>query len=262
MQLLKSALKPSLLAVALATSALSLPTHAKEQPPDAVQQLVDRGVTVTTSFDAPGGMTGYVGEMQGRPIAFYLTPDKKHVVVGTMLNASGENLTEPKIQELVQGPQNEKAWGQLEKADWVRDGSDDAPVIVYTFTDPNCPFCHRFRQAAEPWIDAGKVQLRHVMVGILRQDSLPKAATILGSENPRDALNENQRNHDNGGISVDRAIVSAHAKRVRKNNQLMSSLGLSATPSTYYRDEDGNIHMKQGAARPGEMEIIMGSPKP
>lgn len=262
MPLLKSALKPSLLASALSILALSAPTLAQEQTADAVKQLLDRGVTVTESFDAPGGMTGYVGEMQGRPVAFYLTSDKEHVVVGTLLNADGENLTEPKIQELVQGPKNEKAWDQLKDADWVRDGNADAPVIIYTFTDPNCPYCHRFRQAAAPWVDAGKVQLRHVMVGILRQDSLPKAATILGSDNPRDALNENQQNHDSGGISVDRSIVSGNAKRVRKNNQLMSSLGLSATPSTYYRDGDGNIQMKQGAARPGEMEAIMGSAKP
>ncbi|MGO2136872.1 thiol:disulfide interchange protein DsbG [Marinobacter sp.] len=262
MQRLKPIFKRSLLTAAMVASSLSLPAFAQEQYVDAVQHLIDRGVTVTASFDAPGGMTGYVGEMQGRPIAFYLTPNKEHVVVGTMLNADGENLTEPKVQELVQGPQNEKAWNTLEKANWVRDGDANAPVIVYTFTDPNCPYCHRFRQSAEPWIDAGEVQLRHVMVGILKPDSLPKAATILGSDNPRDALKENQQNHDNGGISVDRTIVSANAKLVRKNNQLMSSLGLSATPSTYYRDGDGNIQMKQGAARPGEMPAIMGSSKP
>lgn len=264
MQQLKSVLKPSLLATAMIASALSLPAQAQgqEQYPEAIQQLTDRGVTIAGSFEAPGDMTGYVGEMQGRPVAFYLTSDKEHVVVGTMLSASGENLTDPKIQELVQGPQNEKAWSQVENADWVRDGDADAPVIVYTFTDPNCPFCHRFRQAAEPWIDAGKVQLRHVMVGILKQDSLPKAATILGSDNPRAALKENQQNHGKGGIEVDRSIVSENAKKVQENNKLMSSLGLSATPSTYYRDGNGNIQMKQGAPRPGEMEAIMGSPEP
>jgi len=264
MQLLKPVFKRSLLASALIASGLSLSAlaQAQEQHPEAVQQLVDRGVTVAGSFEAPNNMTGYVGDMQGRPIAFYLTSDDQHVIVGTMLNASGENLTEAKIQELVTGPQNEKAWSQIENADWVRDGDADAPVIVYTFTDPNCPFCHRFRQAAEPWIEAGKVQLRHVMVGILKQDSLPKAATILGSDNPREALQENQQNHGKGGIEVDRNIVSKHAKTVQKNNQLMSSLGLSATPSTYYRDSNGVVQMKQGAPRPGEMEAIMASPQP
>lgn len=262
MRLLNPMFKPSLLAAAMVASSLSPPALAQENYPDVVQQLIHRGVTVVDNFEAPGGMTGYVGEMQGRPVAFYLTPDKEHVVVGTMLNANGENITEPKVQKLVQGPKNEKAWSQLENADWVRDGNADAPVIIYTFTDPNCPYCHRFRQEAAPWIDAGEVQLRHVMVGILRQDSLPKAATILGSDNPREALHVNQQNHNNGGIAIDRSIVSANAKRVRDNNQLMSSLGLSATPSTYYQSEDGSIRMKQGAPRTGEMEGIMGSPRP
>ncbi|GGE71469.1 thiol:disulfide interchange protein DsbG [Streptosporangium jomthongense] len=263
-QLLKTLTKPSMLAAAMAATSFSLPTLAQSQDsyPKAVQQLVDRGVTIAESFEAPGGMTGYAGSMQGRPIALYLTADKEQVIVGTMLSANGDNLTAPKLQELVVGPQNEKAWAQLEQADWVRDGDASAPVIVYTFTDPNCPFCHRFRQAAAPWIDAGEVQLRHIMVGILKQDSLPKAATILGSENPREALKENQQNHSAGGIEVDRQIVSDNAKRVQKNNQLMSSLGLSATPSTYYKDAQGTIQMKQGAPRPGEMEAIMGGPKP
>ena len=256
-------LKQSLLAAALTTAGfLSLPVLAQETHPDAVQLLVDRGVTIEVTFDGPGGMTGYVGSMQGGPVAFYLTPDKEHVIIGNMLDSSGENLTTPKIQELVVGPQNEKAWGEIEKANWVRDGNADATIIVYTFTDPNCPFCHRFRQAAEPWIDAGKVQLRHVMVGILAQDSLPKAATILGSGNPGEALKENQQNHAQGGIKVDRSIVSEHAKKIRQNNRLMSDLGLSATPSTYYNGADGSIQMKQGAPRFDEMEAIMGSPKP
>lgn len=262
MKLVESVMKPAVLAIALSGSVVSAPLWAEESHPDAVQQLISRGVSIDGTFDAPGGMTGYVGNMQGRAVAFYLTSDKQHVVVGPMLDAKGENLTEPKIQELVIGPQNEKAWGQLENSEWVRDGSPEAPVVVYTFTDPNCPYCHRFRQSAEPWIEAGEVQLRHVMVGILKEDSLPKAATILGADDPEQALADNQNQHDQGGIEVDREIVSANARRVQANNQLMSSLGLSATPSTYYRDGNGTVQMKQGAPRPGEMEGIMGTPKP
>ncbi|MEP0000978.1 thiol:disulfide interchange protein DsbG, partial [Marinobacter sp.] len=181
MKPLNTLLKSALLSATLVTTGYSLPVAAQSYPP-AVQQLIDRGVSIKGTFDAPGGMIGYVGDMQGRGVAFYLTPDKEHVVVGPMLDEKGNNLTEPKIQELVLGPQNENAWRQLEDADWVRDGDADAPVVIYTFTDPNCPYCHRFRQAAEPWIDTGRVQLRHILVGILKQDSLPKAATIIGSE--------------------------------------------------------------------------------
>lgn len=252
-------LKPALAGAFL--MGLSL-TSASQEHPAAVQYLIDRGVSIAGSFEAPGGMTGYVGSTQGQPVAFYLTSDQEHVVVGPMLDADGANLTEVKLQELVLGPQNDAAWAQLEEADWILDGDPDAPVVVYTFTDPNCPFCHRFRQAAEPWVSAGRVQLRHIMVGILRDDSLPKAATIAGASDPSAALTENQDSYSSGGIEVDRQLVSANASRIQENNQFMSSLGLSATPSTYYRDSNGNVQMKQGAPRPQEMPRIMGSPAP
>jgi thiol:disulfide interchange protein DsbG len=236
--------------------------RAENAYPEAVQALVERGVEVVDRFDAPGGMTGYVGTMGGRPVSFYLTADKKHVVVGPMLSETGKNLTETNIRKSITGPQNEEAWSKLENSDWVRDGKENAPVVIYTFTDPNCPYCHRFREAAEPWIEAGRVQLRHVMVGILMQDSLPKAATILGADNPESALHDNQRNYESGGIAVDREIVSANHKRVTANNSLMSNLGLSATPSTFYKADDGTIAIKQGLPRPEELEDMMGSSQP
>ncbi len=52
-----------------------------------------------------------------------------------------------------------------------RDGKDNAPKIIYMFSDPNCPYCNRFWQLARPWVDSGKVQIRHIMVGILSHDS-------------------------------------------------------------------------------------------
>lgn len=256
-------IKPTLLAVSLlAAAAAGQGVSAETAHPDAIQVLVERGVEIVDQFDAPGGMTGYVGTMRGKPVSFYLTNDKKHVVIGPMLSDTGENITETNIRQAITGPQNAEAWSKLEDSAWVRDGDESAPVVIYTFTDPNCPFCHRFREAAEPWIKAGRVQLRHVMVGILKQDSLPKAATILGADDPESALKVNQSSYGNGGIEVDREIVSANHKRVTANNSLMSNLGLSATPSTFYKVDDGTIAVKQGVPRPEELAGMMGSSKP
>ena len=247
--------------IIIVTATMSQSVWSDNHPP-AVQQLIDRGLNIAGSFEAPSGMTGYVAEMQGQPVSFYLTADGKHVIIGPMLNENGENLTAPKIQELVQGPKNIKAWAKIEKSHWVRDGHENAPTIIYTFTDPNCPYCHRFRQAAEPWIKAGKVQLRHVLVGIIKQDSLPKAATILGSQDPQEALHQNQQSYSNGGITVDRQIVSGNHKLITENNQLMDEIGLNATPSIFYYDRDDNIQMIQGLPRSEEMSNIMGSLQP
>lgn len=244
-----------LLTAGFATSALA------EDLPPAVQNLEQQGVKVIESFDAPGGLTGYVGDMRGRTLAFYLTPDGDHVIVGTMLDKDGNNLSEARIQELVEGPKFESAWPELEDSHWVRDGDKNADTVIYTFTDPNCPYCHRFREQAEPWIDAGKVQLRHIMVGILKEDSLTKAATILGSEDPEAAMQEHQASFEKGGIEVDRKRVSAAHLEVKANNSLMQELGLRATPSTLYRGEDGKITMIQGLPNPQALERMMG-PRP
>ena len=104
-----------------------------------------------------------------------------------------------------QQAQNEEAiWQTLEDSHWVQDGADDAERIIYTFTDPNCPYCDQFREQAAPWIDAGRVQLRHIMVGIIKRSSTPKAATILGSDNPEAKLAENRKAYDSGGSSPTR----------------------------------------------------------
>ncbi|MEP1215909.1 MAG: thiol:disulfide interchange protein DsbG [Marinobacter sp.] len=244
----------------LSTAVIATSAQAEDLPP-AIQNLEQQGVEVIESFEAPGGLTGYVGEMRGRSLAFYLTPDGDHVIVGTMLDKDGNNLSEASIQELVVGPKFESAWPELEDSNWVRDGDKNADTVIYTFTDPNCPYCHRFRQQAAPWIDAGKVQLRHIMVGILKEDSLTKAATILGSEDPESAMQKHQTSFEQGGIEVDRKRVSAAHLEVKANNSLMQELGLQATPSTLYRGEDGKITMVQGLPNPQALERMMG-PRP
>ena len=79
-------------------------------------------------------------------------------------------------------PLTEKTWKQLESSTWIADGSKKAPRVVYVFTDPNCPYCNKFWSDARPWVKADKVQLRHVMVGILGPTSPGKAAALLSAK--------------------------------------------------------------------------------
>ena len=64
------------------------------------------------------------------------------------------------------GSADSTAWRQLEASHWIADGRDGARV-VYVFTDPNCPYCNKLWSEARPRVAAGKIQLRHVIVGIL-----------------------------------------------------------------------------------------------
>lgn len=236
--------------------------QADESYPPVIQNLVDQGVKIMDHYAAAGDTTAYVGTMYGQAVAMYVTKDGQHVIIGSMLDEEGNSLTDAQLQKRVRGPRNQAAWEQLKKADWVLDGDKDAPTVVYAFTDPNCPYCHRFREVAAPWVDAGKVQIRHIVVGILGGDSPAKAATILGSDDPSAALMENQNNFRDGGIEVDQDVVPKGRKEVREHNQLMRSLGLSGTPSVYYKSSDGTVHLLRGLPRGADLIDAMGGPKP
>jgi len=230
--------------------------------PAPVAALAERGLNVVDSFEAPAGLTGYAATYHGQPMAIYLTADGKHTIVGTLFDSKGQDISEEKLQSTVYGASAGKTWELLEASHWVLDGSKDAEVIVYEFTDPNCPFCHKFWQAARPWVDAGKVQIRHVMVGIIRPDSGPKAATILGAKDPSKVFERSQQQYDRGGVPVASEISNSAREQVMANNNLMRSLGYSATPTIVYKKANGDVAVKQGMPHGTEIEMIMGSAKP
>src|SRR5690554_7010362 len=130
-----------------------------------------------------------------------------------------------RLQKLVAGPLGDRMLSKLESSEWVLDGSASAPRVIYTFSDPNCPFCNRLWQAARPWVDAGKVQLRHVMVGVIKEDSANKVATILAADDPGARLAENERRFARGGVPAARSVPADVRRLLESNHMLMMELG-------------------------------------
>lgn len=235
-------------------------SNAADTPlPKPIAAAADQGLVIVGTFDAPAGLKGYAATAQGQPLAIYLTKDGQYAIVGTLLDAQGKNLTAEPLERIVSGPQSAKAWKQLQSAAWVRDGSKDATAIVYEFTDPNCPYCHKFWKASRPWVDAGKVQIRHVMVGILKADSASKAATILAAKDPAAAFERAERDYSQGGIRVASDIPESAREKVAANSQLMQSLGYFATPTILYKKANGEVSVKQGLPQDKDIESILGS---
>lgn len=231
--------------------------------PAPIKALEAQGMTIVDTFDAPDGLTGYAATYHGQPMAVYVTRDGQHALVGTLLDANGNDLSEEPLQKLVANPKYQKAWAQLEDTTWISDGADNAPRIIYMFIDPNCPYCHHFWQMARPWVKAGKVQIRHVLVAILKPDSLPKAAAILSAKDPARKLDYSERHYDEGGIPAMKNPPAHVVSKIGANTDLMQSLGFYATPTLVYKDKNGDVRVKQGVPQ-GEKdtEAVMGSPKP
>lgn len=232
--------------------------QAAKAVPEPVQGLKKLGFEVISEFEAPGGLRGFAGLVGGQqPAAAYLTPDGKHVLVGSLFDAQGNDVGGDLLSEKVAGPMTEKIWAQLEGSAWVGDGKANAPRVVYTFSDANCPYCHRFWDAARPWVDAGKVQLRHIMVGVIREDSPGKAAAILSAKDPSAALLENEHGFERGGIKP--VAISADAgRKLNANQALMVEMGFQGTPGILFKDTQGHVQRRSGMPQGDDLELMFG----
>lgn len=261
----------------LLASALLLPMAACSQPgdqgalaptaveasaagkPPVIEAIEAQGLEVIGEFDAPSGLRGYAGVAGQQPVAVYATADGQHAVIGTLVNATGEDVGAEALQRLVAEPISKRTWAQLEASHWVADGNADAPRVVYTFSDPNCPFCNRFWSAARPWVDSGKVQLRHIIVGVIRPDSANKAASIFGAGSPSDALARNELAFATGGIAPAAVVSDQVRAKLDSNEKLMTALGFQGTPAILFRDARGVVQRRSGMPPATDMPVVMGS---
>lgn len=236
--------------------ALAAPLGAADLPAP-VKALQKEGVAIVAPFKAQGGLAGFAGLVGKRPVAIYLTPDGKHAILGTMVGADGDDLSQPVLDKIVGKPLAAKTWKELGASGWIADGSTKAARVVYVFTDPNCPYCNKFWKDARPWIDSGKVQLRHIMVGILGPTSPGKAAALLSATDPAAALRDHEsRKREAPALAK---LPPRAAAQLQGNHALMQQMALGATPAILYLDSGGLLNIEQGAPPPAKLAQILGA---
>lgn len=250
----------TLVPVAAHAQAASSPAaSAAKARPAVLQGIEKQGFQVLGEFDAPAGLRGFAGVVsEQQPATAYVTADGSHVLFGTLFNEKGEDVGAAALDRLVAKPMSDTIWRKLDASSWVRDGRADAPRVIYTFSDANCPYCHHFWEAARPWVDSGKVQLRHVMVGVIREDSPAKAAAILGAPNPSAVFLENEHSFSKGGIKPAASISPALANKLDANQRLMLELGFQGTPGILFRDAQGVVQRVSGMPQGDDMEKVLG----
>ena len=244
--------------VIMMVNGLAVSPAVAQDYPRPIQGLQQQGMQIVGPLPEVGGMKAYAGYLDRMPYAMYLTPDGKHVLVGSIFDADGENMTEAALKKAVAKPMADELRGALETSHWVADGKADAPRVIYVFTDPNCPYCHQFWQLSRPWVQSGKVQLRHIVVGIIREDSPGKAAAILADSSPAQALARNEENYAKGGIAPLQPIPSAVQVKLLANQALMGNLNVRATPAIFYPDGRGGYQLQQGLPRADAIKAVLG----
>ena len=165
-------------------------------------------------------------------------------------------------------------WEDLSRTKWIADGRDDAPRKVYVFMDANCKYCTKFWSDARPWVNSGKVQLRHIMVAVIAPTSAGKAAALLADPDPAKRLHSYEQAHAFGVVRMMsggprhswedpnlqplQAIPAATGRTLQDHQALMDGLGLRGTPGIVFRGLDGRLVARGGLA-PEDMPLVLGA---
>jgi thiol:disulfide interchange protein DsbG len=226
--------------------------------PAPIRALADKGIAIKATLPAPAGFKGYVGNYQGGMLPIYLLPDGKHVVVGSIFDENGNNLTEAPLQAASQLPLTEASWNKLAKSTWIAEGAAKPRRIVYVFTDTECPYCHKLWLATQPLLVGSDVQVRNIMVAVIDPKSLYRAAAVLDSSDPLVTLRQHEDSFGHSSVEPAKSVTAATAKHVAANIALMEALNIHGTPAVVYKDSTGQVRMLQGMPSDDHMKTIFG----
>ena len=229
-----------------------------EELPAPVKAIEKQGITILKSFDAPGGMKGYLGKYQDMGVTIYLTPDGKHAISGYMYDEKGANLSNALIEKEIYAPVGREMWQRMEKASWILDGKKEAPVILYVFADPFCPYCKQFWQQARPWVESGKVQLRTLLVGVIKPESPATAAAILSTRDPAKTWHDYEASGGKLNLAISSPLPEDKMKMLNIHQKLMDDLGANATPAIYYMNKENMLQQVVGLPEKAQLDIMMG----
>lgn len=210
------------------------------------QQLEKEGFVFVKTIPAPQGMTGWIGHQDQYSTSIFISKDNQYYIKGELFDAKGTNVSEQQIETHMKKAILDDVWKSLEHATWIQDGRQDAPRIVYVFSDPNCPYCHKFWQNARPWVESGKVQLRHIQVGVIREESRGQAASLLTAQNPEALFAQLNQDPAKYTLPVLSKIPAAIAAKIDANQSLMDKYGFFSTPAMVWKNQQGEFQSTQG----------------
>lgn len=231
--------------IALVLSLLMLNTTSFAQK-NLKQSLEQQGFTFVKEIPAPQGLTGWAGHNNQHPATLFISNDQQYYIVGDLYNAKGDNLSLDAMNNYVKDAVLDEVWQSLSTATYIQDGQTTAPRVVYVFSDPNCVYCHQFWQQSRPWVDSGKVQLRHIQVGVIREKSRGQVATILSAKTPEKMFKDLNQNNAWKNLAECKNIPQQLADQIDANQALMDKYGFFSTPAVIWKDSQGKFKSQQG----------------
>lgn len=244
-------------AIAIAASTMSgsaawaaLPAQAGADAtdyPPMLQDMVDAGkVRVLKQFPtSKDGLTGYIVQRGGYQTIVY--SEEGYLMLGPVYGPDGRNLSQQYARQY-KSDIISQAIESLDPTYLITQGPPEAPTL-YAFADPKCIYCHQLHQRAQPLVNAGRLRIHWVMVGVLGLSSAGRAAAILAAEDPAIALAKNEAGfhpqREQGGSTLAQPN-NRLASVLRHHRQAMLAIGGAGTPTIVFSGPRGNWHSSVG----------------
>ncbi|MGE9093159.1 thiol:disulfide interchange protein DsbG, partial [Escherichia coli] len=110
---------------------------------------------------------------------------------------------------------------------------------------------------ARPWVDSGKVQLRTLLVGVIKPESPATAAAILASKDPAKTWQQYEASGGKLKLNVPANVSTEQMKVLSDNEKLMDDLGANVTPAIYYMSKENTLQQAVGLPDQKTLNIIM-----
>lgn len=268
----------TLLAALIMSTPVMAQTSEKKEPlmPAPLETMSKEGAQVRYMGNR-GGLDGWIAIQNGQEQYFYATADREFVLLGLLFDKSGKMVTleqvsalqkeggavldilkadtstknasvtdtlpgEGDIAKSLKSP-SEQMFSDVEGGNWLAMGNQGAPIL-YTFMDPQCPYCHEFMKTLRPEIEGGRIQVRLIPVGF-HDETRAQAALLLAAPNAQDRWFR----HLDGDKDALPVTPGVNEQGVERNMAIMQSWKLNVTPLSVYRAQDGKVKIIQGRAK-------------
>ena len=248
MSMLKNILLALLFILIGAASSYIVLNH-KDQPSDMaltqakvlINTISNNQAEIHSHFNAIGNVEGFIVSPKDKPgqeSIVYVDLKSNFAILGAIFDSNGSSINKRDFDKYIQTKTAEQAYKTIANTHYIEQGKADAPAKAYIVLDPNCIFCHRLFNQMQADINEGKIAVRWIVIGLMKPSSKNKAANILSSATPLEALKQNEKNFNEKieeGGSTDTPPPAASLAKIESNNTFFTEAGLNQTPATFYQ---------------------------
>ena len=226
--------------------------------------ITHNDVDIVRTFKAISGLQGFVVKTKGknsRMGIMYTDHSGHYVVMGPVVNAKGDNITQQEAQRYILSDKAAGVYHDLPMQASFIEGDAQAPHKMIAIMDPNCIFCHRLYDALKPHIASGQLAVKWIVAGFLKPSSAGKAYAILSAKDPAKALAQNEANfneHTEEGAIDPISNPSATVKQaVAQANAFLQKHQLPGTPAILYLDQNHKPQLIEGMPNPSQLTTVL-----